>query len=138
MLKKTSFYIATLIIGIVLAAVSFLFTEEAVKAVGGVLLGVGAGLTGMSIANLLMKRYEKKHPDIARQNEIEQGDERSVMIRTRARATAGTALQWLVIALAFVLILADAPLWQTLTVVGVYVVYHVLTLVLTARYQKQM
>jgi hypothetical protein len=113
-------------------------TAESVKAVGGVMLGVGASLIGMGAASLLAKRYEKKHPDIARQNEIEQSDERSVMIRTKARATAGTVIQWLVIAFAFVLILADAPLWQTLAVVSVYTVYHVLFLVLTVRYQKQM
>jgi hypothetical protein len=138
MLKKTSFYIATLAVGIVLAAAGLLFTGETSKAAAGVLLGLGAGLTGMSAANLLMKHYERNHPEVARQTEIEQGDERSVMIRNRARAVAGTVTQWLVIAFAFVLILADAPLWQTLTVVGVYTAYHVLYLALAARYQKQM
>jgi Flp pilus assembly protein TadB len=138
MLKKASFYFAALIAGVALVALSFLFTDDSIKAVGGVMIGVGAGLTGMSLASLLMKRYEKKHPDIARQNQIEQGDERNKMIHTRARATAGTVIQWLVIILAFVLILADAPLWQTLTVVGVFVAYHVLFLVLTVRYQKLM
>ncbi len=138
MLKKTSFYIAVLITGVVLAAVSILFTGESMKAVGGVLIGVGAGLAGMSIAYLVMKRYMKKHPDIARQNEIEQGDERSEMIRTKARAAAGSVVQWLVIALAGVWILTDAPLWQTLVTVGVYAAYNVLLLVMTVRYQRQM
>jgi hypothetical protein len=138
MLKKTSFYIATLAVGIVLAAAGLLFNGETSKAAAGVLLGLGAGLTGMSAANLLMKRYERNHPEVARQTEIEQSDERSVMIRNRARAVAGTVTQWLMIAFAFVLILADAPLWQTLTVVGVYTAYHVLYLALAARYQKQM
>ena len=138
MLKKTSFNIAALVLGAALIALSLLFTADAQKALSGVLIGVGAGLAGMSAASLAMKRWEKKNPDAARQNEIDQSDERSVMIRHRARATAGMVTQWLVIAFAFVLILADAPLWQTLTVVCVYAAYHVLCLALTARYQKQM
>ena len=138
MLKKTSFYIVALALGAVLTGLSFLFTAEPVKAAGGVMLGVGAGLFAMSAANLMMKRYEQKHPAVAEQNEIELGDEHSVMIRHRARAVAGTVTQWLIIAFAFVLILADAPFWQTLIVVGVYAAYHVLLLVLTVRYQRQM
>ena len=138
MLKKTSFFIAVLILGAVLIALSFLFTSDAQKALSGVLIGVGAGLTGMSAASLVAKRWEKKNPAAAQQNEIDQSDERSVMIRHRARAAAGMITQWLIIAFAFVLILADAPLWQTLVVVCVYAAYHVLYLALTARYQKEM
>ena len=138
MLKKMSIYIATLVIGVALVGLSFIFTADAQKAMSGVLIGIGAGLAGMSAASLAAKRWEKKNPAAAQQIEIEQSDERSVMIRHRARATAGMVTQWLVIAFAFVLILADAPLWQTLTVVCVYAAYHVLCLALTARYQKQM
>lgn len=138
MLKKTSFYIIALITGVALVAVSILFIGESAKAVGGVLIGAGAGLAGMSIASLLMKRYMKKHPHIARQNEIEQGDERSEMIRTKAQAAAGSVVPWLIIALAGVWILTGAPLWQTLVTVGVNVVYSVIILVMSARYQKQM
>ena len=138
MLKKTSFYIAALVIGVTLVAISLMFIAEEQKALDGILIGVGAGLVGMSISELTKRRWEKKNPAAAEQNEIDQSDERSVMIRNRARAVAGMVTQWLIIAFAFVLILADAPLWQTLVVVGVYAAYHVLCLALTVRYQKQM
>jgi membrane protein implicated in regulation of membrane protease activity len=138
MLRKTGFYIALLAVGVALAALSFLFTAEAYKEVQGVMLGIGAGLTGMSFANLLMKRYEKKNPGAARQSEIEFKDERNVLIRARARAAAGGVLQWIIIAFAFALILLDAPLGYTLTAVGIYVAYHVLSAIFMARYQKEL
>ncbi len=138
MLKKSYVYVIALVLGLVLIALSFLFTADAQKPLSGVLIGIGGGLAGMSLSGLFMKRWEKKNPAAAEQSVIEQNDERSVMIRSRARAAAGMVTQFLVIAFAFVLILADAPLWQTLLVVGVYATYHVLYMLLTVRYQKQM
>jgi hypothetical protein len=138
MLKKAWVYGALLIAGLALMGLSFLFGAESVKAVQGVMMGVGAGLTGVSGANLLMKRYENQHPDVAKQSEIESKDERNVMIRAKARAAAGNVLQWFIIGLAFVMILLDAPLGYTLAAVGVYLAYHVLSAVFMVRYQKQM
>lgn len=94
MLKKTSFYMTTLVIGMILLASSFAFRSEALKSVNGICLGIGMGLIGMSIANLWMKRYEKKNPDIAKQNKVEFNDERNKLIRYKARAKAGEILQW--------------------------------------------
>lgn len=138
MLKKTYIYVITLVLGAVLAALGFLLTDIAAKALCGVLIGVGAGLFGMSVANLIMKRYEKKNPSVARQSQIEMSDERSVMIRVKARAASANIVQWFIIGLAYVMILIDAPLWGTLCAVGVYMLYHILSFVFMNRYQKQM
>ena len=138
MLKKAWVYGALLIIGIALIGLSFLLSTEAQKAIQGVMMGVGAGLLGMSAANLIMKRYEKQHPEVARQSEMEQKDERNMMLRAKARASAANVLQWLIIALAFVMILTDAPLGYTLGAIGVYLAYHVLSVIFMARYQKKM
>ena len=139
MLKKTWVYAALLTAGAVLIGLSFLFfTAEEEKTLGGVMIGIGAGLLGMSGANLITKRYEKRHPEVVRQSKIEEKDERNVMIRAKARAAAGAAAQWLIIALAFVMILTDAPLGYTLAAIGVYLAYHVLSVIFVSRYQKQM
>lgn len=137
MLKKTSFYIMTLLIGIILIALSYVFKGE-VKTVSGVLIGVGAGMFGMSIANLYMKHIEKKHPEDMKQNEIEFKDERNTLIRYRAKAKAGDVIQWFIMAIAYLMIIIDAPLWVTLAVVGVFLLYNVLSLYFMNKYQKEM
>ena len=84
MLKKKSFYIMTLIIGIVLFCSSFLLRGEELKTISGILIGIGAGLIGMSIVNLWMKGFEEKNPELVKENEIEFKDERKVQLRNRA------------------------------------------------------
>ena len=138
MLKKTWVYGALLALGFALIGLSFLFSAESTKAVQGVMLGIGSGLMGMSISNLGMIRHMKKNPHLVKEAEIESKDERNVMIRAKAKAASADITRWFIIALAFVLILIDAPLWTTLCTVGVYLLYHVLALVYMARYQKEM
>jgi len=140
MLKKTRFYIATLVIGILLLASSFVVhaMTEGFKSLEGVLLGVGAGLIGMSIANLVMKYYERKRPNFKKQNEIEFNDERNAQIRYRAQAKAGSILVWLLIAFIYLLILLDVPLWVTLVGVGVFSSYYILMMIFMNKYRKEM
>lgn len=136
--KKSWVYVTLLILGVALIGLSFLFSTEAQKAVQGVMLGIGAGLMGMSLSNLGMIRHMEKNPHLAKEAEIESKDERNVMIRAKAKAASADITRWFIIALAFVMILIDAPLWVTLCVVAVYVLYHVLSLVFMGRYQKEM
>lgn len=138
MLKRKSFYVMTLIIGIVLFSSSFLFRGEELKTISGVLIGIGAGLFGMSIANLWMKRFEEKNPDIIRDNEIEFKDERNTMIRYRAKAKAGDIIQWFIMGIAYLLIVIDAPLWLILITVGGFLLYNVISLYYMGKYQKEM
>ncbi len=138
MFKKSFPYVITFIIGAAMIGTSLLIREEALKAVSGVLIGVGAGLMGMSISSLSNIHYLKRHPSAAKQAEIDMKDERNVLIRSRAKAAAADITRWFIIALAFIMILIDAPLWVTLCVIAVYTLYHILALCFMARYQKQM
>ena len=139
MKHRYGMFAALLCLGLLAALAGLgLSSNPAFKALGGVLLGVGAGLAGMSAARLLLIFYESRHPQVYRQTQIEENDERNQQIRRRAKARAGEVTSWLVLALAFVLILYGAPLWLTLLTVGVYLAYTVINLFLMARYQKQM
>ncbi len=136
--KKKWIFISLLIVGIALIGLSFLFGTEAQKAIQGVMLGIGAGLIGMSISNLAVLRQMEKKPELAKQADIESKDERNVMINAKAKAASADITRWFTIALAFVMVLFDAPLWTTLCVIGVFLVYHILTFIFMARYQKEM
>lgn len=138
MLKKKSFYITTLIVGIILFCSSFLLKGEELKTISGVLIGIGTGLFGMSIANLWMQRFEEKNPEMMKDREIEFKDERNTMIRYRAKAKAGDIIQWFIMGIAYLLIVIDAPLWTTLITVGGFLLYNVMSLYYMNKYQKEM
>ena len=59
-------------------------------------------------------------------------------IRRRAQAAADEALQWAVMAAAWISVGLGAPLWVTLAAVGVFVAKSVLELALMVRYQREM
>jgi len=138
MIGKKSTYVAMLVLGIGCLAASFLFQGEDVKALGGILIGLGAGFIGMGLSHLWMRRIMGKHPERERQNKIDYYDERNMLIRQRAKAKAGDITQWLIMVLAYLTILISAPLWVTLTVVAVFVAYTVISFYFIARYQKEM
>lgn len=138
MLKKKAFYIATLIIGVILFLLSFMLGNNVTKSVNGLLIGGGSGLLGMSIACLYMKYLEEKNPQEMKQNEIEFNDERSIFIRNKAKAKAGDIIHWCVILLAYLFILIDAPLWMIFITIGVFVLYDILSFYFMNKYQKEM
>ena len=135
--KKRLFQIL-LAVGIVLLALSLLLDGRVSDTLGGMLCGVGSGLLAMSGSTLLNLRHEAKHPEMARRHDIEQRDERNVAIRNRAKAVSGEALQWAVLAAAWLSIGLDAPLWVPLAATGVFVAKSVLELYLMVHYEREM
>ena len=135
--KKRLFQIL-LAAGIVLLALSLLLDGRVSDTLGGMLCGVGSGLLAMSGSPLLNLRHEAKHPEMARRHDIEQRDERNVAIRNRAKAVSGEALQWAVLAAAWLSIGLDAPLWVPLAATGVFVAKSVLELYLMVHYEREM
>lgn len=138
MKMKRSFYFATLITGICCIIASLFFKSEEVKLISGLLIGIGAGLSGMSVANLVMKHLERKNPELEKQAEIEYKDERNTMIRNRAKAKAGNITQWLIMGIAYITIIVSTPLWVTLTVIVVFLIYNAIVIYLMNKYQKEM
>ena len=65
-------------------------------------------------------------------------DERNVAIRRRAKAASGDILQWLVMAGAWVTIIAGTKLWITLVLIGVFLLKTVIELALMAYYRGKM
>ena len=136
---RKTLYIALVIAGLCLVTLALILREAKVPdSVGGALMGSGSGLAAMGLAQLLTLRAERKDPVQARKKEIEIYDERNVAIRRRAKALSGDALQWAVLAAAWVSIGFGAPLWVTLAAVGVFVLKSALEVYLVVRYQREM
>ncbi len=137
MKRKSAFDIALLILGLLCAIAGLLTQASAPKQVYGLLLGIGAGLTGMSISNLLVRQVERKNPQIEKQAAIERHDERNRMIRDRAKAKAGDIMRWVVMGLAYFTILMATSLWITLALIGIFLLYQVASLYFWSKYQKE-
>ncbi len=138
MKKSGTGFLLLIIAGVAVAVAGLLLDGIIPKQVSGVMLGVGAGLAGMSLSNYLVWNTERKNPAIMKQAEIERRDERNGIIRSRAKAKAGDITKWLVMALAYVSILLSAPLWVTLVIVGVFLFYEFTCLYFYGKYQKEM
>lgn len=111
---------------------------EVAKSISGICIGIGAGLFGMSISNLWLINFNQKHPDELKQSQIEFSDERNTMIRNKAKAKAADIIQWFIMGIAYITIMINAPLWVTLTIVGVFLLKYVFELYFMNKYQKEL
>ncbi|MDF2800843.1 MAG: hypothetical protein K0S61_746 [Anaerocolumna sp.] len=136
--KKTNFFIAMLFLGICCIIISLFIHSDDNKAISGILIGIGTGFVGMSIANFVNIHMENKNPEYKKQSRIDLDDERNILIRNRSKAKAGDITQWLIMIIAYITILISAPLWVTLVVVMVFLLYNILNLYFMSKYQKEM
>lgn len=135
MKRKQRLYIALLAAGLCLAAAALALRGRGLPdGIGGMLTGVGSGLIGLSVSQLVLLRRERKNPALARQNKISRNDERNIALRNRAKALSGDVLQWTVLAAAWLAIGLDAPLWVPLLATGVFVAKSVMELCLLLHY----
>ena len=137
MLKKTSFYVFKLLLGIGLIGTSFLFWAED-KNISAVLIGIGLSLVGSSLFYLFTKHFQQKHPEIKKQNEIYFNDERNKIIQIKAKARAADIIQWFILGLAYVMMLFDYPLWLFGITVGIFLLYYLISIYFALKYQKEM
>lgn len=139
MKKKSFLYLMITMLGVISVAFGIILYNKIPDNVDGVLTGLGVGLAASAgISMWRFFRMEKKDPEKWKQHEIESQDERNVIIRLKAQAKAGEILQWAVMAVAWVAIFLDAPLWVILTAIGIFFFKTVLELILMSRYQKEM
>ncbi len=138
MRTKTKIHLICAIIGIILMAMS-LFLETALsKIFQAILTGLGSGAFGMGAALFTFGRWEESQPEVMKQNEIEAKDERNLTIRYRAQALSGLVVQWLLIAVAWICIIMNGPLWVILTTVGIFLGKSCLEFILIEYYQRKM
>lgn len=90
-MKKSTVSIVFIFIGVLLfvgGLVSLKVNMIQIPALPYVCIGIGSGLFGQGMGEILKKRAIKNKPEIAQQIEIEQNDERNIAIGNRAKAKA--------------------------------------------------
>ena len=138
-MRKKSLNIILLVLSVALIVFSFIcLREDALKRLNGVCIGIGTGLIGLSIANLTMLNWYKKHPEEKKQSEIDFKDERNEIIRNRAKAKCSDVIKWVIMAVVWITIFTDSHLWLTLTLVGIFIFKDIFELYLINKYNKEM
>ena len=135
MQNKSMFYSMAITMSVIMIILSQ-FVE--LNSHSGILLGTGAGAIGASIAKLYSINLEKKNPDMIKENEIELQDERNILIRQRAKAKSADITQWLIMLVAYLEILVNAPLWITLVTIGIFVLYNIIQIYYVNKFNKEM
>lgn len=139
MKRKETRFVVLLAAGVCLAGAALVLQKTGIPdSLGGMLMGLGSGLFGLSAAMLLSVRQERKNPALARQNEISRKDERNTAMRNRAKALAGDVLQWAVMAAAWMAVGLGAPLWVPVLSGCLFAAKAVLEALLLARFQREM
>ncbi|MCE5187861.1 MAG: DUF6442 family protein [Eubacteriales bacterium] len=125
-MKKNIGNVIALIVGLVLLG-SGLFLIRAYPVEQGVLralpyvcIGLGCGLFGQGVSGFVNRAVLKKNPEIAKQQEIEQKDERNQEIASRAKAKAYDAMIFVFGALMVAFALMGIDLVPVLLLVGAY------------------
>lgn len=91
--KTISFYFLT-VVGIILLAGGLFFIKTIedpqgmLQALPYICVGLGCGMFGHGMGELISRRLMKNHPAAAKQLEIDKKDERNLAIANRAKAKA--------------------------------------------------
>ncbi len=127
-----------IIFGAVLIAAALYFRLELPRTVDGVIFGIGSAILGLNLSELIGRILLEKNPAKAAQQRIDKQDERNVAIQDKARAKTLEIAKWLVVGTAFLSILADAPLWFTLSVTLIYLLIYIIEWIIQSQLLKEM
>lgn len=124
MKRKTDIWI--LCIGLILLAAGLYLIrmdsdpEGILRVLPFVFIGFGCGLFGHGMGNIVSQRALKENPELVRQLEIEQNDERNIMIANGAKARAFDMMTFVFGALMVCFALMQIDLAATLLLVFAY------------------
>jgi hypothetical protein len=117
-------YLVGLILGVITfiagAIIMKLDLEFVNKALPGVLVGVGAGVFGGCGGTYVRLSILKKHPAEAHKYEIEEKDERNVMLRDKAKSKAFSVMELIYCILMLIFTLLNVELVAILIFVAFY------------------
>ncbi len=142
-MKKTKNYIMT-VLGIVLVLLGLYFIKsvdnpkEFLLALPYVCIGVRCGVFGYGMGNLVSDKAIQNYPDIKRQKEIEEKDERNIAISSRAKAKAYDIMTFVFGALMVSFALMGVDMIPILLFVFTYLFIQGYAIYHRCKYEKEM
>lgn len=101
-------------------------------------LGVGAGLLGQGVGQLLQRKALQGNPELARQQQIEVEDERNIQLAQRAKAKAFDLMIFVFGALLLAFALMQVDLTAILLLVGAYLLVQGYAVYCRVRLEEEM
>ena len=135
---------ATIIIGLLLLAVSLYLIKTRNDPQGirrtlpYVCIGIGCGLFGHGMGNVISERAINSYPELKRQLDIEKNDERNVAIANRAKGKAFDMMTFVFGALMLSFALMGIDMVAVLLLVFAYLLVHGFALYYRFKFDKEM
>ena len=136
--KKKALYLAGMAGCLLLVVVGLLLKSEALKALSGVCIGVGAGVFGMLISGIVTLQIESKNPEAFRTKRIEEQDERNAAIRGMAAVRTNRVMAAVIPVLGLVFVLMNVDLTVILMVCGLVLLQSGVSIFFHSYYNKRM
>ncbi|MDP4094529.1 MAG: hypothetical protein Q8920_14360 [Bacillota bacterium] len=133
--KMYLFYLLTLL-GIVLVCTGGFVKSINGKNISGPIIGIGAGLFGMSVGSIFNLKIEKKCPEVFQKKNIEVNDERNIVIRDKAGSRTNQIMGYVIYLITLSLSLMNVSMYIIFFMVGLIVFRLVLMIVYTNHYNK--
>lgn len=141
-MKKADWVIT--LIGVIMLGIGLFMTKTIENAHGilltlpYVLVGIGCGIFGYGMSNIVSQKAISKDLDLQRQLEIEKNDERNIAIATKSKAKAYDLMTFLfgVLMLSFALMNIDMAV--ILLLVAAYLSVHIYGIYYRIKYEREM
>lgn len=143
-MKRDRKEIVWIVVGVVLWGIAVLLLRQNPgnsgfwRALPYVCLGVGAGLLGQGIGRLVQRKALQSDPELARQQEIEAGDERNIQLAQRAKAKAFDLMVFVFGALLLVFALMGVEMTALLLLVAAYLLVQGYAVYCRVKLEKEM
>ena len=104
----------------------------------GIFIGGGAGLFGLSVAQIIIIAIAKKNPEFERKTSIEENDERNIAINNKAKAKGFNAMSYILTILMLIFVFINADLLIILLLVFAYLLVYIVCAFYLNKYSKEM
>ncbi|MAT44729.1 MAG: hypothetical protein CL609_20530 [Anaerolineaceae bacterium] len=135
-------YYGLTMIGIVLFAIGGAGLKlnwfESIKAVPGILIGIGAGSLGFGLGEIIKQKTISNHPETKKKIEIAQTDERNLTILSKSKTKAFDTMGYVYPVVMFICILLNVEFTIVLLLVSAYILIYAVQIYYFNKYQKEM
>ncbi len=143
MKRKTVDYLLALFGFALLAAGLYLVKHEVnpqglLKALPYISIGLGCGIFGHGMGNIISQKAYQRHPQLQKQMEIEQKDERNIAVANHAKAKAYDLMLYVFGALMLSLALLEVDMIVILLLVFSYILVIISYLYHLKKYDREM
>lgn len=131
-------------LGIGLVVVGFLFhknsvsTDKMIVTIPYIFIGVGCGIFGLFMGNLIKYFSTKNHEELERQIQIDKNDERNILIAEKSKAKAYDLMIYLFASILIIFSLMGVDKLAIIMMVAIYLSIQIYALYWRSKFERKM